>query len=193
MERAVVLVTGFEAFEAIADNPSAHVARELAARPPAGLDVRAAVLPVSFARSAGAFDAAFADGAPALVLALGVQSRGTGFRLEQRAARLVAGRPDVDGVDGGGLALGGARETELDLLPLAEALRAAGAVAVEVSSDAGGYVCERLYHHALGAAAARGVPAVFLHLPHADALPADEQAAIVRGFLPALVRATSGG
>jgi pyroglutamyl-peptidase len=194
---ALVYVTGFGPFEAVGDNPSAHVARALEAEPPAGVDVACAVLPASFERAAPAFDAGLARlgmRRPALLLALGVQSRGTGFRLERCAARLLGGRADVDGRTADGLALaGGARRTALDVERLAAELGACGAGPVVVSDDAGGYVCERIYHHALGAGELRGAAALFLHLPPGGEVPAARQVEIVRCFLPRVLGLTRAG
>ena len=191
MQRALVFVTGFGSFESVGSNPSAYVAQALAARPPDGVDIHAAVLPVSFDQCTRAFDAALdalGPRVPDVVLALGVQSTGSTFRLERGAARLKGGRPDADGVDAGGMQLDGERLTRLDLAALEAALVRCGAPRTERSADAGGYVCERLYHHALVVAETHGVPTLFLHLPNAESVDLERQTHVVRGFVPELVR-----
>jgi pyroglutamyl-peptidase len=187
----LVLVSGFGSFESFATNPSAEIARALAAAPPPGMRVRAAVLPVSFARAPGAWDALLEDGeAPALVLGLGVASRGTTFRLERCAGphlKLVQ-RPDVDGRTAHEFSREGpARATEIDLARLLAALERRGVGAIGISESAGGYVCEHLYHHLLGRARERGVPALFLHVPPERFASLARQLEVVRWVLEELV------
>jgi pyroglutamyl-peptidase len=192
MTPPLVFVTGFGPFEAVASNPSADVAEALAANPPTGLSVTCAVLPTSFTRSAAAFDEGLAElgRRPQLLLSLGVQSKGgTSFRLESRAARLKPGRADIDGQESETVTLhGGTLRTSLDLAHLAGELERSGAGPVTLSDDAGGYVCERIYHHALSAGEAAGMPALFLHLPPAVEVATERQIEVVRDFLPALAR-----
>lgn len=192
MSESLILVTGFGPFEAVQNNPSADVAQALAATPPAelpaGVSVACAVLPTSFARSAVELDAHWRAREPSLLLSLGVQSKGgTSFRLERRAARLLAGRTDIDGREAQELT-GGERRTSLDLSRLAIELASAGAHEVTISDDAGGYVCERVYHYGLGRAAEHGVPALFLHLPPEAHVATPQQIEVVARFLPRLAR-----
>ena len=191
----LLLIAGFGAFEAVERNASGLVAEALGAAPPAGVDISAAVLPVSFRRAGPAWDALLArnmDRRPAALLGLGVQKKAT-FRLEERARGTLGrrGRPDVDGVDAAELVL---REPELlctsfDLERLTTALVDAGARPDEVviSTSAGGYVCECSYYHLLTRAAELGVPGLFLHLPPGDAVDVERQTRVVAGLLPALV------
>lgn len=204
MARAEVLLTGFEPFLDVTLNPSGEIARALdgvrigggagaAGRgPDPGPSVLGRVLPVTFAGAPGAFDAALdaVGQVPRLVLALGVH-RGPGFRLETRAgARFSSAKPDNDGAMGSEVTLDGPpwRASPLDVAgACADALRAVGAGDVSVSDDAGGYLCERVYRAALDRGAERGYPALFLHVPPADACPVERQTAIVRDFLGRLV------
>jgi pyroglutamyl-peptidase len=167
-----VLVSGFGPFERVGTNPSGEIARALAARPPAGARVRAAVLPVSFARAPETWDEAFTGllaGAehPTLCLALGVAKR-PGFRLERFATpelKLVP-RVDVDGRSAHEFTRAGARlESGLDLARVLEALRRRGVLDARISRTAGGYVCERIYHHVLTRAREHGVAGLFVHVP----------------------------
>jgi pyrrolidone-carboxylate peptidase len=130
--------------------------------------VRSVVLPVSFARAPRAFDRALrGEAEAALLLGLGVAKR-RGFRLERWAGpqlKLVQ-RPDVDGRLAQEYSASGARlEAGVALTPLLAALRARGLDDVRISHSAGGYVCERIYHHLLLRARARRVPGLFLHVP----------------------------
>ena len=194
-----VLVTGFGPFLGVAENPSLAVARALAADPllgrELGIQILAAELPVVLGAVPAAFDAALREAQRArsvlAVLSLGVQ-RDLTFRLERRARHeLHAQKPDNAGVVAAGLILEPAR-TLATCAPCADllaALREAGAPAVVDSDDAGGFVCERTYHHVLARCEPTGLPAVFLHVPPAEAFPAALQVPIVAALLRALVRA----
>lgn len=185
-------MTGFGPFPGVEFNPSGEVARALAEAPPPGVEVRAAVLPVAFARVPAAWDDLLAgDGVPALLLSLGVHP-GSSFRLERTARALLSGgRTDADGDEAPAGSLGGGdRSTLLPLEELARALAAAGAPEVELSGDAGGYVCERAYHHLLGCADQRGIPGLFLHVPPAEVLGLDRQVPVVRALLAAAMAAS---
>lgn len=191
-----LLVTGFGPFERVDVNPSGEVARALAGDP----GLATVVLPTTFRGSAEALDAALEalDEPPVAIVCIGVHSRGcTAPRLERRArSKLRTGRPDVVGETGdvvSGAMGGGAGdlETDLDLERLLELLRSAGAPDVEISEDAGGFVCERIYRHALVRGAERGFPALFLHVPPAAVLPVERQVSLVRTLLEG-VRAMLG-
>jgi len=185
-----VLLTGFGAFPGVERNPTEALASALGADPPPGVLVRSAVLPVSFAGVPGAWDALLqsAGPAPELLLSLGVQP-GASFRLERRARGFLdADKPDNDGVLGAGIMLedGRERSTSLPLEELAAELAAAGADPVEVSTDAGGYVCDRAFHYLLGRASERSIQGLFLHVPPLETCPLEEQLAVLRAFLPSL-------
>ena len=121
-------------------------------------------------------------------MCLGVQ-RSPWFRLERVAlAELRSAKHDNDGVRAAGVRLAGEPrlETGLDLDALARALVAGGAADVRVSDDAGGFVCERVYHHALTRARERGIPAVFLHVPPLAAVGLEAQTRAVAALLAAV-------
>jgi len=189
---SLVLVTGFGAFEQVERNPSGELARALEADPPAGLEVRAAELPVTFDGAPVAVRQAvqrILPRRPKLLLGLGVQKEAY-FRLERRARGALTGeRTDNSGetASSAGVDAGPDMETSLDLERLAEALRAAGADDVRVSEDAGGYVCERTYHALLSAGTLLNAQALFVHLPPFDALSTESQLPIVRAMLEALL------
>jgi len=188
----LVLVSGFGAFERVGANPSAAIARALGRRPPRGWRVAAVELPVSFARAPQAWDAFRRGlrGRPALFLALGV-SKEASLRLERlgRPRLKAVRRADVDGdLPRAHSRRGPALETPLDLGRLARALRARGAgpVRVRVSSSAGGYVCERIYHHVLVRAREEGLPALFVHVPPLRRVPLATQVRLLRCVLDEL-------
>lgn len=183
---SLVLVSGFGPFERVGLNPSGEIAQALAASPPSGARVRAAVLPVSFARAPEAWDAHLSElfragERPALCLALGVAKR-RGFRLERFARpelKLVA-RVDVDGRTASEFTGSGPRlESGLDLARLLAALRRRGVANARVSRTAGGYVCERIYHHVLTRARERGLVGLFVHVPPLSFTPLERQIEVV--------------
>ncbi len=185
--RPLVLVSGFGPFEAFGVNPSAEVALALAANPPAGLRVRARVLPVSFARAPSLWDEWLAsEEAPALLLGLGVASRRRGFSLERRASpqlRLVP-RPDMDGHSAHEYSREGPHlQTGLDLARLLSGLHRRGLHGARISNTAGGYVCERVYHHLLTRAGEHGVPGLFVHVPPLGSASLERQIEFVGALL----------
>ena len=190
MER-LILVTAFGPFPGVERNPSREVAAALEREPPPDVRIQSRELPVSFQGAPLAIDAFLDDHArehPAALVGLGVQRRAT-FRLERRArGHYDSERPDNDGFAPVqlGLDVGGELSTRVDLERLAEALRRAGAPAVEISTDAGGYVCERTYHQLLLRGQELELPAVFLHVPPWAAMDPAEQVPYVRAMLELL-------
>jgi len=183
---SLVLVSGFGPFEKVGTNPSGAIAQALAASPPRGARVRAVVLPVSFARAPESWDAAFGGllgpgERPALCLALGVAKR-PGFRLERYAKPelKLAPRVDVDGRSAHEFTRAGARlESGLDLARLLDGLRRRGVADARISRTAGGYVCERIYHHVLTRARERGVAGLFVHVPPLSSTALERQIHVV--------------
>lgn len=193
-----IAITGFGPFVgssgvAVELNPSREIARALANSPPAGVDVVATELPVTFdgaPRELAAWLAAL-EPAPVVLLGLGVQSRGGVFRLERRARGHLAGeRRDNAGAEAGAATahLDGERETRLDFAGLEAALRAGGAEDVVGSDDAGGFVCERVYFELLRHGERLGVPALFLHLPRAEQVSIEAQTRVVGALVAELAR-----
>jgi pyroglutamyl-peptidase len=198
MELPLLLVTGFGPFGAVEHNPSGALARALDGDP----GLRGVELPVTFRGCAEAWDAALADLAPrrpAALLSLGVHT-GDSLRLETRArAKLSSGRADNAGQSGEVLtgSMGGGAgdlETPLDLEVMESALRAGGwEGTIERSTDAGGYVCERIYRHVLVRGVELGVPGLFLHVPPLAAAPVELQLGPVRALVEAIRGCLAGG
>jgi pyroglutamyl-peptidase len=189
---ATLLVTAFGPFPGVLRNPSREIALALERDPPAGLFVVARELPVTFEGAPAAVDELVAGCGrrPDGLLGLGVQRRAT-LRLERRArGRLTGSRADNAGrtQDDLGLDLGPDHECTLDLDELARELVTAGVPDVEVSSDAGGYVCERTYYQLLERGRELGVPALFLHVPPVEAMDPLEQTRHVRVLVALLAR-----
>ncbi len=176
-----LLVTGFGPFPGIPRNPSAEVARLVAASPRwrrLGIEARALVLPTTYAALDAVLAPALAEGFDA-VLMIGVAGRARRVRVERRAAN----RASI--LHGDAARRRPARLAEPGLAPfrrcpadphrVAAALRARGVPAAP-SQDAGRYLCNASYLQALGGAA----PALFLHIPKAPRR---------RGWAHALARA----
>ncbi|MFT5051866.1 MAG: pyroglutamyl-peptidase [Chlamydiales bacterium] len=191
MNRVDVLMTGFGAFEQVAENPSGRLACQLDGQALAHGRVVGALIPVSFERGPRELEALVERVQPALILATGVHP-GAGFRLERGAqCGLTPGRPDADGVDAESLGERTAERmgTRFDLGPLETILAAAGPV--ETSDDAGGYVCECVYRRALEIGDRDRIPSLFLHLPSFEHLPLERQRAGILALLDALVSQAS--
>ena len=201
VSESLVLVSGFGPFEAVEINPSGEVARALAANPPPGMRVRSAVLPVSFARAPEVWDELLAEQLgegqrPALYLGLGVAKR-AGFRLERWAKPQLKRVPrvDVDGRAAREFTGDGPRlESGVDLVPVLAALHRRGVGDARISRTAGGYVCERIYHHLLVRARERGVAGLFVHVPPLRFAGLERQVQVVEWVLEealVLIRAGS--
>ena len=187
----LILTTAFGPFPGVGRNPSREIAAALERDPAPGVRVVFAELPVTFRGVPSAIDAFLerhAHERPAALLGLGVQKEPR-FLLERRArGRITGDRLDNDGssaTESAG-AIGPDLDCGLDLEPLAGALREVSTLDVGVSEAAGGYVCERTFHHLLLRGNELGIPTVFLHVPPATALPFEEQARVVRALLPLL-------
>ena len=168
--RFLAAISGFGAFEKVLENPSGALARRLAEQAPDGWDVRARELPVSFRRGPTAFDELLAgmDRAPDLLFAMGVHKK-PGFRIERIARGAPVGKPGRSDNDGDAVddlaAEPGDFASDLPVERFAEQLGERLGVEAFVSEDAGGYVCERVYHRVLSRAAERTIPGLFLHVP----------------------------
>ncbi|GHF58366.1 pyroglutamyl-peptidase I [Streptomyces thermodiastaticus] len=184
-----VLVTGFEPFGGESINPSWQAAEQLAAQPPAGLDVTAVRLSCVFGTALeelrAAVDAAGED--LALVVSLGQAGGRPDLTVERVAinvddARIPdnAGRQPVDEpvVPGGPAAY----FSTLPMKACVAAARAAG-VPASVSQTAGTFVCNHVFYglaHLL-ATERPGIRGGFVHVPYSP-----EQAAALSPVPPSL-------
>lgn len=151
-----LLVLGFGPFGAIVDNPSARLARALDGRSAGPATLAGFEMPVSYQRCVQFTRARVVDLAPAFVLGIGVAANRTVAKVEEQAVnRVMPGRPDVDGRVPFGLGEGP------DVVTSADAWLLANALGVEISPDAGRYVCNAWLYQAI-----RGrIRAGFLHVP----------------------------
>ena len=162
-----ILIAGFEPFGGEKVNPSAEVARAIAADPPAGAQVEAAVLPVAFGEDLRIAWPVWERLRPDLVLGLGQSGGAAAIRIERFAHNLRAdpGQPESEApIDPSGPA---AYAATIPVLEIARALRESGIPAV-VSRDAGTYLCNHFFYHALRRAddEGNGTAVGFLHVPY---------------------------
>ncbi len=162
-----LLITGFGPFPGVPDNPSARLARRLAASPHLRRILGACPDCLVLDTRYSALDTQLAPALarkPGAVLMLGVAARRSRVSVEARAVNRVSRLfPDAGGRVGGRLALepGGAPlRRSAAAMPVGVALRRAGLDAVP-SRDAGRYLCNASYYRVLG----EGCPATFLHIP----------------------------
>ena len=199
--RPVILVTGFEPFGGSTVNPSALAAAELAAHPPAGLEVCTAVLPVVGGSGPGsaraAVDALIDRFRPDRVLHLGEAHLRSAVSVERIAVNLRDYRiPDNAGaaVRDEPVVPGGpdACFATLPVRALVDAVGQVG-VAAELSLSAGAFLCNELMYHTLHRAAreAHAFTAGFVHLPQLEEQSRDRPGGrpIRRDELGAAVRA----
>jgi pyroglutamyl-peptidase len=159
-----VLVTGFEPFGENAVNPSQLLAEELGG----------VVLPVSYARAAAELRAAVDERKPSLVLCFGLAEKRTAITVERFAHnRDEACTVDNDDAGGSGAEIEPkgpvAYRTRLPVEAIVAALEAEE-IPVEISRDAGGYLCNHVFYvlmHTLGRDQLGG----FVHVPPLEVLP----------------------
>ena len=180
------LLTGFGPFGEFATNPSWELARRFQDLTISMVRIETAELPVTWAGAWPALEAAIARVRPRWVLLLGVGGTRTRAGAEVRARNYTNPIPDTAGAlpPPGDVIRPGAPPYRTATLPaplIAERFQTAG-VPAEVSTDAGGFLCNWTLYHALEAAprlpGVRGIG--FVHVPPVTA-PAD-LAALERGL-----------
>jgi pyroglutamyl-peptidase len=176
---APILITGFEPFAGLAENPSSDVAASLDGQEIGGRRVVGRLLPVDFARYRAALAALLQEFAPAAYVGFGLASGEDMIRIERFGVNLA----DFDIPDNAGARLVG-RAIEPDgpaarasTLPCAE-IRAAlleSGIPARLSNSAGSYLCNATFYTALGLCGAAR-PCGFIHLPYAS----EQVAALLR-------------
>lgn len=161
-----ILVTGFEPFGQDAENASGMVVERLRTLDwGPGLNVVAAILPVSWAGSVPALLEAIEIHRPHAVVAVGEAGGRTVVTPERRARNLGHGRiPDNDvaarppsSLDDGPEWL----ESRIDPESLIKVIRSVN-VPAEISKDAGAFLCNAGYRALLSET---GLPGTFIHVP----------------------------
>ncbi len=177
MDRVKGLVTGFEPFAGLPDNPASLVLAELASEGGDGCELVLEQVPVSLARAPDLLCALLARHRPDFVIALGLAQGAPAIRVETMAVNALAfGVPDNDGAcpsDGRPIAADGpgGRAATWDGPAVVAAILAAG-VPARLSFHAGTHMCNCALYTLVGALAnlGRQVPCGFLHLPLTPAL-----------------------
>lgn len=159
-----VLVTGFDEFGGVHENPSRRLVQELAA---AGVPCHTKILPTSYKRSYSDIQASLlsSDDIQFAIL-IGYASSVTGIRIETVASSLTTSmQTDNDGVVGGGSSNspGEFLPATLDVPKVRNALSVSG-LPITTSKDAGGYVCNALFYRALSELSPPLVGCGFFHI-----------------------------
>jgi len=181
--RGNVLITGFEPFGGMADNPSGRVATALDGRMIGGCKVVARILPVSLSRLDAAIDTALvaAGPKPSLVIGLGVLA-GFGFlKLERVAANKLDFRhdgPDNDGRQPTSGTIEPGPASRRSTFDVEKALTALGTkrIPAQASDSAGFFICNATLFKLLARADTNACG--FVHMPEAS------EAATTRRSLP---------
>jgi len=156
----VVLLTAFTAFAGRGVNGSETVATALDQRVIAGARVHILVLPVQWGEPERQLPAAVTKWKPALLLGLG--EGWPGHVAVERVARNRAAHNDEAGAPPPATLAVNAPMTRAFRLDHAATWFAGSAVPVQLSDDAGDYLCNNLFYVAMAQPAAR---AGFVHLP----------------------------
>jgi len=185
-----VLLTGFGPFGKIHNNASAAIINFLRDNPlihPHNINIKFLVLPVSYLQAPSILKKWLENNpefVPDLIMSLGVH-RGDYFRFETKARfQLTSKAQDIDGCSMHAFKplIQHDLESSLNIKLLCERLSEQSQHPLVVSSNAGGYVCEAIYHTSLSLALAineKSVISCFLHVPSLDILPADVQSHFV--------------
>jgi pyroglutamyl-peptidase len=146
-----ILVTGFEPYQGMPANASELVVRALGAAGRA--DVVTDVLPTAYRRAGARIEQLLERHRPSAVVLLGLASSATALRLERVALNL----DDEDATDNDGDRRSGVRIVDegpvgywssLPIAAMTAALQSSGET-VELSHDAGGYVCNHVFFRAI--------------------------------------------
>jgi pyroglutamyl-peptidase len=166
---ARVLLTAFEPFGGAAVNSSLEVLHAVERRPPDGVELTTAELPVVWTRARARLAEELAGHDVDAVVALGQTDAGS-IAVERIAVNLDDAKEDNEGVtaDAEPIVPDGppAYWSTLPVREIVERLRAAGIPAVP-SRDAGGYLCNHLFYGLMHLLAGEGGRVIggFVHVP----------------------------
>ena len=160
-DRPVILLTGFGPFPGAPANASSLLVDELARLAPRrlpGYAVHAETLPTEWLAGPDRLSALLDDHAPVVALHFGVSHRARGFVVETRARNTRQDITDACGAAPDELCIAENGPPEMSAtLPtglIVERLRRMG-LPVQLSRDAGGYLCNALLYHSLSEARRR--------------------------------------
>lgn len=195
----MLLLTGFEPFDKWDTNPSWEIAQALDGATLNGVDVVARRLPVDWENSWPALLQAIEETRPRWILMLGQASIRPHLSVEARGRNTCVPRPDNGGrlpaselIEAGGPS---DLTSTLPVEPIAAAIRDLG-LPVQISEDAGGYLCNYALYKALAwASSTPARPEIgFIHVPNlpgADpempGMPVEDMVAAVRSAIESIV------
>ena len=166
-----LLLTGFEPFGKWEVNPSWEVARRLDDETVAGLRVEGRRLPVNWEGTWQALKDYIEEVRPDAILMLGLANTRACISVESQGLNKCGPTPDNAGNQPPGSLIDEAGEEALaSTLPVGQIVKSIEALGlpVQISEDAGGYLCNSATYKAL--AWARGtqpdLPVGFIHLPN---------------------------
>ena len=146
-------------------------------------------LPVSFSAAPAQLQQIIhsLDAPPNLIICLGFHD-GPGYLVETCAGKIYQNHPDNEGafskaIDSKEI---GTLYTSLNTQKISYILSMGGASDVKISSDAGGYVCEWLYRHALEEGEKIGASAIFIHVPPIKEVRFEQQVKIIGTLISAI-------
>lgn len=174
---ATVLITSFGPFGSFEQNPSQRVMEHLREQNPFEglLDLQWEVLPVSY-QAVDDFMERLSP--PDWAFHLGVATGSGRMRLELRGQNWVSGR-DVDGADPSGQRIDEDAEDRNTRIPLStlKEFQERHAELIELSQDAGTYLCNFLFFKQLASPDTRSLFVHIADVDHAEGAPSIEQQA----------------
>ncbi len=189
------VITSFGPFADIDPNPSQLVMESLQQHVAGQGGFRLQTLPVSY-RAVDAWIAERQLHPPSALLHLGVASNSPQMRLELQAKNL-AEHVDIDG-EGPSAALiqpQGAPQRHSSFTRAAlERLQQQHPDQIQISNDAGSYLCNYLYYQSLHHFSSQGIPVLFVHIADtrlADAPDLSTQASYIAELISTLANGTN--
>jgi pyroglutamyl-peptidase len=175
-ERLRLLVTGFGPFPGAPVNPTGPLVRSVAALLRArGADIEIAthVFATTYAAVESDLPRLLAQHRPHAIVMFGLATKSRGLRIEIQARNRICRKPDAAGIVPVAHKIRAAPTPALPIrAPRTALLKAAqsGAWPARLSGNAGDYLCNYLYWHALEAVRRGGMPsrAAFIHVPLLD-------------------------
>jgi len=166
----IVLVTGFEPFGGLTDNPSDQIVRVMEGETIGQHTIVARTLPVTFKDAPLRFKQLLYQFKPALVISLGLAGGEKAIRLERQAVNKVDFRiaDNAAEIVKGCIHEGGPKYYHSSL-PLESILKTLekNKIPARLSDSAGAFVCNALMYSALNACShpEQNIPCGFIHLP----------------------------
>lgn len=171
--RHIVLLTGFGPFPGTPQNQSStflpSVLEACRASVPEA-DIHTAIIPTHWEHAPRHLDRLVEDAQPNVILHFGVARDTRGFRIERSATNTCRSAPDVDGHLPATLTLTSVGPERCPAtIPIAaiEAALKTLNICVEVSDDAGSYLCNAVLYHSLTRSQPDGILPMtgFIHIP----------------------------